>query len=223
MKNTDVNLNIEKYISEVKPQNRWISFDYCYNYFYQNRGQVLVDDIEKSCLVLGFYLASWGMFRGKSYLSQNSLVIYKPVIECISKLDDSYWEIDVNNYDEKSIDEIINIYNKIKIKIGIKKTHLTLVTKILLGVFGFIPAFDTNFCNGFREIHKEKKQCGFTRVNKKSLLLIKGFYDSNNELIIDLQNKLFTTDFITGEKTSIKYTKAKIIDMYGFELGKKLN
>ncbi|WP_396140635.1 hypothetical protein [Flavobacterium sp.] len=223
MKKEDIKINIEKYCSKIDNQSRWASFDYCYNYFYENRGQQLVDDIEKSCSVLGFYLASWGMFRGKSYLSQNSLAIYKPVIEYISDLDNSVWEIDVDNYNEKSIDEIINIYKKIKIKIGIKKTHLTLVTKILLGVFGFIPAFDTNFCNGFREIHKEKKQCGFTRVNKKSLLLIKDFYDSNNELIIDLQNKLFTTDFITGEKTSIKYTKAKIIDMYGFELGKKLN
>lgn len=104
----------------------------------------------------------------------------------------------------------------------LEKTHLTVVTKILLGVFGFIPAFDTNFCNGFREMHTEKKGCGFRRVNKNSLLLIKDFYESNKDEIDSYHNNLFTTDFITGEKSSIKYTKAKIIDMYGFEIGKKM-
>ncbi len=70
-------------------------------------------------------------------------------------------------------------------------------------------------------MHTEKKGCGFRRVNKNSLLLIKDFYESNKDEIDSYHNNLFTTDFITGEKSSIKYTKAKIIDIYGFEIGKK--
>ncbi|EKM28037.1 hypothetical protein VCHENC02_6024, partial [Vibrio harveyi] len=29
-------------------------------------------DMEKSCLALGFYLASWGMFRGSSFMLEKS-------------------------------------------------------------------------------------------------------------------------------------------------------
>lgn len=221
MKSINISSNLEKYTLDITPNSRWASFDYCYNYFYQNKGKDLVNDKEKSCLTLGFYLASWGMFRGNSYLSQNSIVIYKPLIEYLSKLDNSYWEIDVDSYNEKNIEKIIEVYDEIKTLVIPKNTHLTVVTKILLGVFGFIPAFDINFCKGFREIYCGGDRAGFRSVNKKSLLLIKNFYESNKSEIDKFHNNLFTTDFITGQKSSIKYTKAKIIDMYGFESGKK--
>ena len=34
-----------------------------------------------------------------------------------------------------------------------------------------------------------------------------------------LSSETYTKDFITGQETKINYTKAKIIDMYGFQLG----
>ncbi|MFP4460510.1 MAG: hypothetical protein ACLFSQ_13095 [Candidatus Zixiibacteriota bacterium] len=88
------------------------------------------------------------------------------------------------------------------------------MTKILLGVFGFIPAFDNYFGNTFRAI--SGGQCGFRSVNEKSLSFIKEFYDSNKSTIDRLSDETYTTDFITGEKTNINYPRAKIIDMYGF-------
>ena len=160
------------------------------------------------------------MFRGNSYLSQNSVALYKPIMEYISKLDNSYWEIDVDKYDEINIEKIIKVYDDIKKLVIPKNTHLTVVTKILLGVFGFVPAFDNNFCECFREIYKGKVGGGFRSLNKNSLQLIKDFYESNKVEIDTYNNNLFTTDFITVQKTKIKFTKAKIIDMYGFESGK---
>jgi hypothetical protein len=223
MKRIDINIKVNKYISETHSISRWTSYDYCYNYFNQNKGKSLTYDIEKSCLVLGFYLASWGMFRGKSYLSQNSLFIYKPIIEYISELNNSYWKIDVDNYDNATIEAIEEVYLEVRKRLIPKEnTHLTVVTKVLLGVFGFIPAYDSNFCKGFREIYYGCEGAGFRTLNKKNLLLIKDFYDSNKNEIDMFHNNLLTTDFITGQKTSIKYTKAKIIDMYGFECGKEL-
>ena len=47
---------------------RYASFDYCYNYFHPSNSNDFTEDIEKSCLAIGFYLASWGMFRGSSFL-----------------------------------------------------------------------------------------------------------------------------------------------------------
>ena len=210
---TDIESVINDFKKKSKPDYRYTSFDYCYNYFRSTTD--LTADIEKSCSMLGFYLASWGMFRGSSFLLQHSASHFKPLIEYINSLDKSVWNIDADKYDDNSIERIIEIYGQVKewlIPNG--NRDLTLVTKVLLGVFGFIPAFDSYFCKTFKELVPGK--CGFTRVNKDSLNFIHAFYKENSLLIDNLSINTFTTDFLTGEKTKINYPKAKIIDMYGF-------
>jgi hypothetical protein len=213
MTKTDIEPIVNKFKSQSNPDDRYTSFDYCYNYFRTTND--FTQDIEKSCLVLGFYLASWGMFRGSSFLLQKSVKHFEPTIRFIATLDKSVWNIDADNYDEKNILTIIKIYKDVKFcLINNDNSDLTLITKILLGVFGFIPAFDNYFCNSFRAI--SDGQCGFRKVNVKSLSFIKTFYDSNKTTIDRLSAETFTTDFMTGQKTTINYPKAKIIDMYGF-------
>jgi len=216
MKRTDIELVIAKYKSKSEPDDRYTSFDYCYNYFRTTTD--LTQDIEKSCLVLGFYLASWGMLRN-SFLLQKSIKHLEPTILYIATLDKSVWDIDVDKYDEKNVETILGIYNGIKKHLILDgNSDLTLITKVLLGVFGFIPAFDNFFRNSFREI--SGRQCGFRRVNVKSLAFIKTFYELNRTAIDSLSSETFTRDFTTGQKT-VNYPKAKIIDMYGFTAGQK--
>lgn len=216
MKRTDIESVIEDFKSKSKPDDRFTSFDYCYNYFRTTND--LNKDVEKSCLVLGFYLASWGMFRGSSFLLQHSVKHLQRTIEYINTLDKTFWTIDVDNYTEENIETIINIYKEIRERLILKgNTDLTLITKVLLGVFGFIPAFDSYFCDTFRVI--SNGQCGFRRVNKISLGFIHNFYQENKQSIDNLSAKTFTTDFLTEGKTNINYPRAKIIDMYGFFAG----
>lgn len=199
----------------LSENHRYTSFDYCYNYFSHTDKTDIVNDIEKSCLALGFYLASWGMFRGSSFLLNKSLKHYEKTIEYIGSLPKNIWQIDVDKYDEQNIKTIIEIYNQIKERLIINNSSdLTLVTKVQLGVFGFIPAFDQYFCDTFRDIYKGK--CGFRKVNINSLTCIKEFYDLNKTIIDNIAKETFTTNFQTTNKTTINYTKAKIIDMYGF-------
>jgi hypothetical protein len=201
-----------------KPEHRYSSFDYCYNYFYAIDD--LTSDMEKSCFELAFYLASWGMFRGSSFLLQKSAKYFIKTIEYINSVEKKLWKIDVDNYDDIIIDKLIEIYNKLdKLVVEGWSRSITLVTKIMLGVFGFVPAYDEYFCESFRKITKSK--CGFRSFNKESLNIIKDFYNCNNVSINKLSNETFTNDFISGNKTSIKYPKAKIIDMYGFTLSLK--
>jgi hypothetical protein len=217
MLNADIETVVNKFKEDSKPDDRYTSFDYCYNYFLETKN--LNNDIEKSCLVLGFYLASWGMLRGSSFLLQKSVKHFQPTIEYISTLEKSVWEIDIDNYSDKNIKTILEIYASIKERLIINgNSDLTLITKILLGVFGFIPAYDQYFCNTFRHIFKEKK-CGFRTVNLKSLTCIKEFYMNNKKIIDNLSNETYTTDFINGANSNINYPKAKIIDMYGFTVG----
>lgn len=212
-KQTDIELVVNDFKEKSGPDDRYTSFDYCYNYFRLTND--LTVDIEKSCLVLGFYLASWGMFRGSSFLLHHSVNHFRPIILYINTLDEYIWDIDVDKYDEKNIELIKHIYEEIsKRLIPNGNNDLTLVTKVLLGVFGFIPAFDNYFCQTFRKLYDG--QCGFRRVNNVSLGFIKDFYHENKSSIDNLSNNTFTTDFLTGKKTKINYPKAKIIDMYGF-------
>ena len=87
----------------------------------------------------------------------------------------------------------------------------------MLGVFGFTPAFDSYFCNSFRKI--SNGDFGFRKLDNKSLWFIYDFYQQNKESIDNLASQTYTTDFLSGEKTKTNYTKAKIIDMYGFGMG----
>lgn len=213
---SDIEIEVKKFKEKSNPNDRYTSFDYCYNYFLTEGN--LTKDLEKSCLALGFYLASWGMFRGSSLLLQKSVKHFEPIIRYISTLDNSIWKIDVDNYTDQNIQTIITIYKEIKDCLIINgNADLTLITKIMLGVFGFVPAFDNYFCNTFRVI--AGRQCGFRRVNTKSLTFIKRFYEANKRTINNLSKQTFTTDFTTERKTNINYPKAKIIDMYGFTVG----
>ncbi len=217
-KQDDIECVISKYQQENNPTGRYASFDYCYNYFRQSSPDALLKNMEKSCLVIGFYLASWGMFRGSSFLLGNSARYYERLIEYIAKSDPKIWSIDIDSYNKDNIDILCDIYKEVQgIIIQKGKSHLTIVTKIMLGVFGIIPAFDTFFGNTFRDMFKN--ECGFRRVNNKSLKFIQQFYEHNKNDIDYFSSRIFTTDFITGKKTNINYTKAKLIDMYGITKG----
>jgi hypothetical protein len=232
MKRDEIEKIVNEYKQEIKVDHRYASFDYCYNYF-KTTDNIEID-IEKSCLVLGFYLASWGMFR-KSFLLQKNAYFFEDTILYISKLKrDSLdvWNIDVDKYTKENIDKIIEIYKEIQKCLRLdteEHIHLTLITKILLGVFGFIPAYDSNFCYTFSHLEEDDEKYRIKIVSsysdtfydklKKSLNTIKTFYDDNSDIINE--QKIYTIDFKTGEKTEILYPKAKIIDMYGFAKGLK--
>ncbi len=214
----DITKVINVFQSRNYPTDRYASFDYCYNYFKSNSGTYITQNMEKSCLMLGFYLASWGMLRGSSFLLQKSAKYYEPLIDYIARQPKSTWSIDIDNMLGNNLVIVLDIYKDIRKIIGHNNSHLTLVTKIMLGVFGFIPAFDQYFGIAFRGIF-EPGCCRFRRVNTASLTCLHRFYIDNKQEIDFLAANTFTRDFITGNYTTINYPKAKIIDMYGFQMG----
>src|SRR3989344_4302517 len=161
-----------------KAKERYASFDFCYTYFYsfykRNKLNELADEknLQMSCLQLGFYLASWGMMRGSSFLLEKSVKNYKNLIVAISKMNPKLWEIDADEYDEKNIDLLLNCKEEIidALDRNNAETWDTLVTKIMLGVFANIPAYDAYF----KKFLKNKNYC--QTFNKKSLVEINEFY-----------------------------------------------
>ncbi len=194
-----------------KPDERYASFDFCYNYFYsfykEKRLPELAnnENLQTSCLQLGFYLASWGMMRGSSFLLEKSVRNFRELITCISKMDSRLWEIDVDNYNDENTSILLDCKQQVINSLGEENNPSdTLITKIMLGVFANVPAFDTYF----------RKSLKVHSFNKKSLLKIKDFYEDNRSVFDSYQ--IHTFDFLSSKESDIIYTKAKLIDMCGF-------
>lgn len=99
------------------------------------------------------------MLRGSSFLLQTNLVHYKKVIEFINNLDEKDWDIDIDNY-ENNLDRIVDIYNGIKDCIMPPKAdnnHLVLVSKIMLGTLGIVPAYDRYVSQSIKNIYNGDK------------------------------------------------------------------
>jgi hypothetical protein len=214
----DITGNIRDYLNDRSPVKRYSSFDYCFNYFsdFYDRDNIEAiaspTNVQFSCLQIGFYLASWGMLRGSSFLLQKSVKHYEQLISVIVKMPKVCWKIDLDTYSDENISLLLEIYKHIFGSLGEDDEYAstTLVTKIMLGVFGNVPALDDNFCKGF----------GFSKYLSKSLLRkISDYYQTNKEEFD--RHRIRTIDFGTEMETDRYYTKAKLIDMVGFIEGLK--
>jgi len=206
----DVEANLRVYLGARRSTDRYSSFDYCFNHFQGHRDKAddlsSAEGMELSCLHLAFYLASWGMLRGSSVLLQRSVKHYAPLIEAIASSPDEVWDTDANGYTLDAIELVLSTARQIRVALPEGASDI-LVSKIMLGVFGCVPAFDTYFRKGF----------GVSTFGRRSLRMIGDFYESNSE-VID-RHLVPTLDFATGNPTDVRYTRAKVIDMIFFVEG----
>lgn len=220
----DIQDLFEKYLSEKENDTpRYESFDLCYHHFrinFRNPYKKIIDP-EKSCAILSAYLASWGMMRGSSFLLDHNYKRLLPVIEYFAKLDEEYWEIDVESYPQ-NYDRILGIYDEIKGRLVPESSRdLTLVTKIMLGVLGIVPAFDEYFTTFMRE--RPMSTCKFRSFSRDALESIHQFYMNNKALIDNFtdDDRVRVVDF-DDNQTELRYSKAKVIDMIGFIGGREI-
>jgi hypothetical protein len=216
----DIQHNLDAYLygderrGGVRPNERYASFDYCYNYFQSFRERQNIPDIasrelmQTSCLQIGFYLASWGMLRASSFLLQKSVRHYEPLIEGVAQFPVGIWEIDVDRYTEENIELLLTCERMICRAIGQGRgVTVTLTTKIMLGIFGNVPAFDSFFKRGF----------GAHTFSARSLRRIDRFYQQHSQ-VFDAY-RIHTLDFASGTSTHRLYPKAKLVDMACFVEG----
>ena len=234
----DINTCIYKYHTDPQNQTldasrqRFASYDFCHSYFLRNR-ESLSSKMEESCIYLWSFLGSWGMLRGSSVLlKENSPASLRKVVECIAKTPKEVLDIDVEQYEKKECrKQIIELYDSIKLALTKGSSHFdckgnqitpfenpsrTLVTKIMMGVFGIVPAFDTFFCDVFGSLYPGK---GFHSGNfsHDCLYAIYKFYLQNKQQLDSI--KIAVIDFDGEPIEGMYYKKAKLIDMYGFTKG----
>jgi hypothetical protein len=205
----DIGRNLKEYLGDRKPSARYSSFDYCFNYFQSHRESGGLPDLihgealQLSCLHLGFFLASRGMLRGSSDLLRRSVRIFVPVVETLLSAPAELWILDADGYSEQAVSAILEFAGTLRRSLHDGASDI-LVTKMMLGTMGCVPAFDTNFKKGFR----------VATFSRKSLRRIGQFYRDNAEVIE--AHREATLDFDTGMPTERRYTRAKIIDMIFF-------
>lgn len=208
----DIEANLKAYLGAREPTGRYTSFDYCHNYFRQHHEEGRVADlgnddaIQLSCLHLGFYLASWGMLRGSSVLLQRSVKHFAPVVEVIAHSPDAIWRVDADDYGDEACEVLFDVGRRIRAAFPEGASDI-LVTKIMLGVFGCVPAFDTYFKKGF----------GVWTFGRKALRQVSRFYAEHSEVIES--HRVPTIDFASGAPTERRYSRAKVIDMIFFVEG----
>lgn len=195
---------------------RYRSWEDCYNAFRSvyNKG-FSMNDTEFLALHLAGYLASWGMYRGSSdLLREYSYLVHKDLIPLLynSKYL-SLFDIDENNFEqnlqliESAYSEIEVFYNALICNNKQFKASETLVTKIMLGVYGCIPAYDRFLREGLK--YYEIQKSGKNKFGALSEWL-------NN-------NPDFVSDIIAYGKASFNnYPFMKLVDMCFWELGWRL-
>jgi len=195
------------------PQSK--SWENCYIHFQTKHLNNEVEIRQLDSLQLGFYLASWGMYCRSSFLLQNSYEIHTPVLQLIMEPRfEQLWGHDfVFHPDEGWLnclfslkEEIVNKY-RAEIIPNLEVSD-TLVTKIILGVLGITPGYDSLFKYGC-QIKDIRPYTNFSLGSFKRLL---EFYLDNIESFNRARNQIM-------ELYDTEYPAMKLIDMYFWTIG----
>ena len=194
------------------------SWEHCYRVFRDARTDPS-PDCDYLSLHLAFYLASWGMYRGSSFLLQKDYKVLVPIVEEILKPEyDCLFGLacaDLRNSDVrgqytklyKFIDGHFDpIRNEVAGRVVRSQVSPILITKILLGTLGCVPAYDTFFEKGVRHLGLKEKN-----YNEDSLLELADIYEEHNDRLEEARRGMRTEDLV--------YPQMKLLDMGFWQVG----
>lgn len=214
--------SVEEYIEQNNLSNhRFRSWEYCYQCFSNARNKTHTEaELDYLSLQLAFYLASWGMYRGSSFLLQKDYKVHLPVVKIIlnSKYDNLFalecdkllLDSDLQNNLQHLNNELMEIYEKIRQDVKDEETERqvspTLISKVLLGTLGCVPAYDQFFTNAVKEQDVTTGQ-----YNLASLLKLAEFYVEHKAAFEKVRKTLKFNDII--------YPQMKLLDMGFWQIG----
>ena len=197
---------------------RFRSWEHCYKCFHDARGNGEVD-YDYLSLQLAFYLASWGMYRGSSFLLQKDYKVHTPIVKQILKTEyDCLLGLECSDIKKASIQRaLLHLNSKMEkyyddIRKSVKendvknKVSTTLITKILMGTLGCVPAYDRYFIDGVKD---QKVSTGIYNMN--SLLKLADFYEENYTKLETVRKKL--------RVYNLPYPQMKLLDMGFWQVG----
>jgi hypothetical protein len=198
---------IRVFDNDIAPNERssYHSWEHCYRVFCGRPA-----DLDLASLHLGFYLASWGMYRGSAAIRNFDYLIHRPVAEAL--LEQQYDPLRGASLDELMLhfeNLLWPLVERIKGP-GLYPPSVnitdTLVTKILMGTLGCTPAYDRYFKEGLEE---EGLNASFSRTNFQALLQ---FCQHNHDGFIAAQQHI---------QQIVDYPIMRVVDMYFHDLGRE--
>ena len=194
------------------------SWEHCYRVFRDAR----IDpspDYDYLSLHLAFYLASWGMYRGSCFILQKDYKVHTPIVEKILKPEyDCLFGVACADLREPEVqerlknvsDNIANHFGPIRNEVAGRKVASSvspvLVTKILMGTLGCVPAYDRFFQVGVATYKVTTQEYSLESVRK-----LAKFYEAHNDRLEEARRGMQTDDLI--------YPQMKLLDMGFWQIG----
>lgn len=220
-----MNSQIERCILEfyarltADPHHRFRSWGHCYKYFRLIRTGRISLDVDTAALHLGFYLASWGMYRG-SFLLWKDYKLHRYAIRGLFRNEYGLlWNLDYARIRDKDsmADLLLDLADRLRHSYEINLPLVnaakqlspvtdTLATKILLGTLACTPAYDKFVRKG---LHADGIR--FSHLNKRNILDLWSFCNDHDEEFRNVQLRI--------RENGVKYPLMKLVDMYFWTRG----
>ena len=194
------------------------SWEHCYRVFRDARTDPS-PDYDYLSLHLAFYLASWGMYRGSSFLLQKDYKVLTPIVEEILKPEyDCLFGVACTDLRESEVqDSLEKLYKYIAEHFGPIRDEVAgrevassvspvLVTKILMGTLGCVPAYDRFFQDGVATYKVTTQE-----YSLDSVLRLVDFYEEHNDRLEEARRGMQCEDLI--------YPQMKLLDMGFWQVG----
>lgn len=209
---------IRTYFNEIlkDKHGRYLSWCHCYNAFKDNRNNKDEQTLDYLALHLAFYLASWGMYRGSSFLLQKDYKVHIPVVKIV--LEEKYSPLlgitAERLLDEQMLDLLEDISARIRQAYASEQSSFegiinnatdTLVTKILLGTLGCVPAYDRYYVQAVR-----KYNISSGGYDRRSIKDVAKFYLKYKDIFEKVRIEL--------SSYGTEYPEMKIMDMCLFQV-----
>ena len=159
------------------------------------------------------------MYRGSCFIFQKDYKVHTPIVEKVLKPEyDCLFGLactDVRNSDVRAqlmelsadiADYFDPIREEVKGRVVEYPVSPVLITKILLGTLGCVPAYDTFFEKGVRHLGLKERN-----YNEDSLLELADFYEAHNDRLEEARRGMRTDDLI--------YPQMKVLDMGLWQVG----
>ena len=194
------------------------SWEHCYRVFRDARTDPS-PDCDYLSLHLAFYLASWGMYRGSSFLLQKDYKVLVPIVEEVLKPEyDCLFGLACADLRESEIQDRLENLNKyiakhfepIRDEVAGREVPTpvspVLITKILMGTLGCVPAYDRFFVDGIKTYKVTTQE-----YSPKSVLKLVDFYEAHNDRLEEARRGMQCED--------LTYPQMKLLDMGFWQIG----
>ena len=194
------------------------SWEHCYRAFRDARTDPS-PDYDYLSLHLAFYLASWGMYRGSCFILQKDYKVHTPIVEEILKPEyDCLFGLACADLRESEVQDSLEklhkyiakhfrpIRNEVAGRAVASSVSPVLITKILMGTLGCVPAYDRFFQDGVATYKVTTRE-----YSLDSVLRLVDFYEEHNDRLEDARRGMQCED--------LTYPQMKLLDMGFWQVG----